>query len=157
MPNIVRWDPFTEMDQMRRTVDRLFSEFRPYRLASDLRSEFGYVPVDISETDEGFVVTANLPGVEPANVDVQVHGDTVTIKGEAREESEESNGNWLRRERRYGVFARSFTLPATIDSDKAAASFEHGVLKLTLPKSETEKPKSIKVGGKKPAIEGKKP
>jgi HSP20 family protein len=156
MPNIVRWDPFAEMDQMRQTVDRLFNEFRPYRLASDLGSEFGYVPVDISETDDEFVVKANLPGVEPEDVDVQVHGDTVTIRGEAKSESEEKDGNWLRRERRYGVFTRSFNLPATIDSAKASADFEHGVLKLTLPKSETERPKSIKVGGKKPVIEGKK-
>lgn len=154
MANVVRWDPFAELDQMRNLMDRVFSDFRPLRMAQE-GPEVGYFPLDISETDEGYDIEAALPGVKPEDVDIQVHGDTVTIKGETKHESEEKGRNWLRRERRHGVFARSFTLPSGIDSDMASADFENGVLKLHLPKSEAEKPKSIKVGSQR-MIEGKK-
>lgn len=154
MPSIVRWDPFAEMEQMRRSMDRLFGEFRPSRVAADVGTEFGYIPLDVAETDEAYEVEAALPGVKPEEVDIQVHGDTVTIKGESREQTEREEKNWLRREMRYGAFARSFTLPASIDSEKATADFENGVLKLRLPKSESEKPKSIKVGGGEGVLEG---
>ena len=152
MANIVRWGPFVELYQMRHAMDRIFSDFRPTRSEAD--TDIGYIPLDVSETDEAFDVEAGLPGVKPDAVEVQVHGDTVTIKGEAKEETEEMGKNWLRRERRYGMFARSFTLPTAIDADKAVAEFENGVLKLHLPKSEAERPKTIKVGSG--LIEGKK-
>jgi HSP20 family protein len=145
MPNLVRWDPFADLEQMRRSMDRLFGEFRPSRVASELGTEFGYVPLDIAETDEAYEVEAALPGVTPDEVTVQVHGDTVTIKGEAREETKEEDKNWLRRERRYGAFARAFSLPSDVDADRAVADFKDGVLKLHLPKSETGKPKTIEV------------
>jgi HSP20 family protein len=154
VPNIVRWDPFAELEEMRHRMDRIFSDFRPTRLALDVTTEMGYFPLDIAETDAAFEVKAALPGLKPDEVEIQVHGDTVTIKGESKAETEEKGKNWLRRERRYGVFARTFTLPTAIDAAKAAADFEDGVLKLTLPKSETEKPKTIQVKG---AIEGEKP
>jgi HSP20 family protein len=154
MPNIVRWGPFVELHQMRHAMDRVFSDFRPFR--TEAGTEIGYIPMDVSETDDAFEVEAGLPGVKPDDVEIQVHGDTVTIKGEAKEESEEKSRNWLRRERRYGMFARSFTLPTAIDAEKAAADFEHGVLKLHLPKSEAARPKAIKVGTGSSMIEGKK-
>ena len=81
-------------------------------------------------------------------VEVQVHGDTVTIKGNAKVEAEEKGKDWLRRERRYGVFARSFSLPTDIDAENASADFENGLLKLRLPKSEAARPKTIKVSTK---------
>jgi len=154
MPNIVRWDPFAELDQVRHAMDRIFSDFRPFR--TEAGSEMGHIPLDVSETEDAFAVQAALPGVKPDDVEIQVHGDTVTIKGEVKEESEEKDRNWLRRERRYGVFARSFTLPTSIDSETAAADFEDGVLKLHLPKSEAERPKTIKVGSGSGMIEEKK-
>ena len=145
MRSIVRWDPFVDMDQMRHRMDRIFGDLRPWRLAPRVNSEIGYFPLDISETDEAFEVEAALPGVKPEDVEVQVHGDTVTIKGNAKEEAEENGKDWLRRERRYGVFARSFTLPTDIDAANASADFENGLLKLRLPKSEASRPKTIKV------------
>ncbi len=155
MRNIVRWHPFTELDEMRHSMDRLFGGYRPFGRRWYADREIGYVPLDVSETDEAYEVEAALPGVKPEDVEVQVHGDTVTIKGEAREEAEENGKSWLRRERRYGVFARSFTLPTDIDSDKASADFEDGLLRLRLPKSEAERPKTIKVSSKG-ILEGEK-
>ncbi len=145
MRRIVRWDPFVDMEQMRHRMDRIFGDLRPWRLAPRVDSQIGYFPLDISETDEAFEVEAALPGVKPEDVEVQVHGDTVTIKGNSKEEAEEKDKDWLRRERRYGVFARSFTLPTDIDAENASADFENGLLKLRLPKSEAARPKTIKV------------
>jgi len=148
MPNIVRWYPFAELEQMRRSMDRVFGEFRPGRVVSELGTEFGYIPLDISEADDSYDVEAALPGVKPDEVEVQVHGDTVTLKGEAREETKEEDKSWLRRELRYGAFARTFTLPTAVDADKATAEFKDGLLVLHLPKSESEKPKTVKIGAK---------
>ena len=94
-------------------------------------------------------MTASLPGLKPEEVTIQVTSNVVTIKGEAKAESEEKGKNWLKRERRYGAFARSVTLPTDLDAEKARAEFEDGVLKLYLPKSEAMKPKSIPVALKK--------
>ncbi len=155
MRSIVRWDPFVDIEQMHHRMDRIFGDLRPWRLAPRVGSEIGYFPLDISETDEAFEVEAALPGVKPEDVEIQVHGDTVTIKGNAKEEAEEKGKDWLRRERRYGVFARSFTLPTDIDAEKASANFENGLLKLRLPKSEAARPKTIKVSTNS-VIEGEK-
>ncbi len=145
---IVRCDPFVDMEQMSHRMDRIFGYLRPCRMAPRVGSEIGYFPLDISETEEAFEVEAALPGVKPDDVEVQVHGDTVTIKGKAKEEADEKGKDWLRRERRYGVFARSFTLPTDIDAENASADFENGLLKLRLPKSEAARPKTIKVSTK---------
>ncbi len=155
MRSIIRWDPFADMEQMRHRMDRIFGDLRSWRLAPRVGSEIGYFPLDISETDEAFEVEAALPGVKPEDIEVQVHGDTVTIKGNAKGEAEEKGKDWLRRERRYGVFARSFTLPTDIDAEKASADFENGLLKLRLPKSEAARPKTIKVSANS-VIEGEK-
>src|SRR5262249_31476752 len=102
------------------------------------------------------VVKASLPGIKPEDIDVQVHGDVLTIKGETKSEKEEKAQNWYRRERRYGSTMRQITLPTEGAADKAQATFEDGVLRLTLPKSETAKPRSIKVQAPQPAIEASK-
>lgn len=155
MRSITRWDPFAELDEMRHSMDRFFGDYRPFRRGWRVGREIGYFPLDVSETDDAYEVEATLPGLKPEDIEVQVHGDTVTIKGEAKEEAEEKGKSWLRCERRHGVFARSFTLPTDIDSDKASADFENGLLKLRLPKSEASRPKMIKVGGKG-VLEGEK-
>lgn len=155
MRTIVRWDPFADLDEMRHSMDRFFGGYQPFRRARYAGREIGNVPLDVSETDDAYEVEAALPGVKPEDVEIQVHGDTVTIKGEVKEEAGENGKSWLRRERRYGVFARSFTLPTDVDPDKATADFENGLLSLTLPKSEAARPKTIKVSGKG-ILEGEK-
>jgi HSP20 family protein len=113
------------------------------------------LPLDVAENENEFVVKASLPGVKPEDVQITVHGDTLTIRGETRAEQEKKGEQWHLRERRYGSFQRSVSLATPIDSDKANAEFEHGVLTLTLPKSERAKPKQIKVGGGAGAQAGK--
>lgn len=103
--------------------------------------------VDVYETDTDVVVKMPVAGIQPDDLDISVTGDTVTVRGESRaeDESEDKKRNYYYREVRYGSFARSVTLPAPVQSDKAEAKTEHGVLTLTLPKAEEAKPRSIKV------------
>ena len=152
--SIMRWDPFREMMSLRDAMDRLFEEsfVRPSRLLGDVGRE---LPVDVYQTDNDVVVKATLPGTKPEEVDISITGDILTIRGEHKEEQEMKEENYLRRERRYGTFSRSIRIPIPIQSDKAEAVFENGVLTLTLPKAEEAKPKQIKVQAKA-AIEGKK-
>jgi HSP20 family protein len=101
--------------------------------------------LDVFEDADDVTVKASLPGISPQEVDIAITGDVLTIKGEKSEEKEEKQGNWHLRERRYGAFQRSISLPAAVQADKADAVFENGVLTLTLPKVEEIKPKSIKI------------
>ena len=142
-----RWDPFGEMVSLRDAMSSLLQE--SYVRPGQARGAGGgaILPLDIHETEDHFEVKASLPGVRPEDVQITVHGDTLTIRGETRAEEEKKGGQWHLRERRFGAFQRAVTLNAPIDSDKANAHFEHGVLTLTLPKAEAARPKQIKVGG----------
>lgn len=151
MADIMRWDPFAEMASLRETMDRLFDEVRPWRYSSGNGSGT-YFPVDVLDTDEEVIVKASLPGVKPEDIDISVTGQILTLKGESKEEREEKEGSYYRRERRYGSFVRQLQLPTEVDPNKAEAVFEHGVLRLTLPKAEAMKPRTIKVHAK-PMIE----
>lgn len=144
MANLVRWDPFAELESMRRTMDRLFGE--TFGRAPLFDGGDNYFPVDMYETADGITVKASLPGIRPEDVDVSVTGETLTIRGELKpEEREEKGVNWYRRERRYGSFVRQISLPTQVETEKATATFENGVLMLELPKAEAVKPKTIKI------------
>jgi HSP20 family protein len=103
--------------------------------------------VDVRESNDAFVVTASVPGVSADEVDITVLGETLRIRGERREQQEASGeaGRWLLRERRFGAFERTITLPSVIRSNAASADFKDGVLTITLPKAEEAKPRSIPV------------
>ena len=151
MADIARWDPFAEMATLRQTMDRLFDDTRPWRVFGNGGDTF--FPIDLFETDDEVVVKASLPGVKAENIDISVTGQVLTLRGESREEHEEKAQNYYRRERRSGTFLRQISLPTEVDSGKADASFEDGVLKLRLPKVEAVKPKTIKVNAR-PMIQG---
>jgi len=144
---IERWDPFREAVSLRDAMNSLFQEsfIRP----GSLQARDGATPLllDISETEDEYVVEASLPGIKPEDVQITVHGDTLTIRGETKAEEEKKGQAWHLRERRFGSFQRSVALATPVDSDKAQAHFENGVLTLRLPKAEQAKPRQIKVGG----------
>jgi HSP20 family protein len=108
----------------------------------------GKLAVDMYETDEEVVVKTAAPGVKPEDIDVNITGDVLIIKGETKTEEKVEEASYIRQERRYGAFSRSLALPSTVVADKATAEFENGVLTLTLPKAEEVKPKTIKVKAK---------
>ncbi len=145
MASIVRWEPFRELSSLRDMMDRWFEEsfFRmptPFTLWGE-----GTLAVDMYETKDGVVVKTAIPGVKPEDIDVSVTGDVLTIKAETKEEEEVKQENYLRRERRFGSFCRSVTLPGGLLTDKAEANYTNGILTLTFPKAEEVKPKSIKI------------
>src|SRR6516162_5584566 len=130
----------------RSEMDRLFDRFaRGFGLPS-LRSiadfeppwrSFGFSapPIDMSEDDKAYKISAELPGLDAKDVEVSVSGDRLVLKGEKRQEHEEKNKNYYHSERTYGSFQRSFELPASVDRDKIAADFSKGVLTIALPKT----------------------
>ena len=101
--------------------------------------------LDVSEDDTTVTVKAEVPGLAPKDIDISISGNTLTIKGEKTEERQDEGKNYHRSERRYGEFTRTVTLPANVDADKIKAECNKGVLKITLPKLESEKPKRIPI------------
>jgi len=144
MANLVRWEPFNELVSLRDAMDRLFEEglVRPRTWLAPITES---LMMDIYETKDDIVVKAAVPGVKAEDIDISVTGNLLTIKGEFKEEEGVEKANYIRRERRYGSFSRSLTLPSSVDVDKAEAEFTDGILKLTLPKVEEAKPKTISV------------
>jgi HSP20 family protein len=127
--------------------DRMLSDWSVPSLWSD---EKVVVPAfDISENEKEYVISGEIPGIEPKDLDVSLNDGILTIKGEKKQESEEKEENYHRIERHYGSFQRSFRLPENIDRDKLDASYKDGVLRLTLPKSEESEVKKIEVKEKK--------
>ena len=143
--SLTRFDPLREFVSLREAMDRLLEDsvIRPATWVTDGHgSSFA---VDLYETGDQFVLKATLPGVTPDQLDINATAGGVSIKAEVKDEAETKDQAWLLRERRYGTYQRSFTLPTEIDPNRVEASFEHGVLTLMLPKAEAVKPKQVKV------------
>ena len=144
---ITRWDPSTDFASMRNMMDRLieqsFGRIPVFRGSEELGpSSLG---LDVIENGDSFVVRAAVPGVDPKDVDISIEDDVLTIKGEFEKKEETTEDNFVRRELRYGSFYRQLRLPPTVDAENAKADFEHGMLKLTLPKKPESRARSIKI------------
>ena len=146
MTNIIRWDPMREMSEMRSLVDRAFDDF--FSRSPMSYKGMGSIDVNMLQTDNEIVVEASIPGVKPEDINISVTGENLTLRGDIKADDEYKDANYHIKEMRYGSFSRSMPLPCKVDSDKAKAEFENGVLKLTLPKTEEEKPKTITVKAK---------
>ena len=146
MSNITRWEPFRDFVSMRKDMDRLMDEF--FSAPSTVKSGWGLPMIDLYQTDDDVVVKATLPGLDPEDLDIQVIGDTLTIRGELKKETEEKEKTYHIRENQYQSFSRSVTLPTMVKADKANAEMKNGVLTLTLPKADETKPKVITVKAK---------
>jgi HSP20 family protein len=143
---IVRWEPYRDLVTAQRDFERLFRDaFSSQRGETELSTRSWAPPVDIYETEEAIVLKAELPGVDPKDVEVRVEDNTLFLKGERKFEKEVKEQNYHRVERSYGSFARSFSLPNSISTDKVKAEFKDGMLTLTMPKREEAKPKTIKI------------
>ncbi len=146
MTDLVPWKSFKdEMERLRKEMDNLWN-----RLSGEtsLTKSFqrGWAPTtDTTETSDAIHIKAELPGMDPDDIDVSISGDTLTIRGEKKQEEEKQEEQYHYRECFYGAFQRSFRLPAEVQTDKIEASFEKGVLKITLPKSEETQKKEIKI------------
>lgn len=149
MSNLIRWQPMREMMTLRDAMDRLFDEAvtRPWGLTDGGRHGPG-PSIDMFETENDVVIKAALPGMKADEVEINVTGEMLTLKGETREKSEATEKGYHIREQRWGSFERSLAMPTTVLSDKARAEFEDGILTITLPKAEEVKPKTITVKAK---------
>jgi len=150
MANIVRFDPFEDMARLQREVNRLFETSERgnglVRGNAEHASARVWAPaVDIAEDQNEIVVKAELPGLKQEDIDIELTGDTLTIKGERRFDDTERKDNYVRIERAYGTFQRSFTIGVPVQNEAVSASYKDGVLEVHLPKSEATKPKKVTV------------
>jgi len=146
MNELMAWKPFREVSRLRREMDRLWDDFfGPGRRALQPLVEEWVPAMDLSETADKVVVKAEVPGMEPKDIDISLSGDLLTIRGEKKSEREEKKENYHLVERSYGSFSRSVRLPAAVNADKIEARYEKGVLTITCPKKEKVKPKAIDV------------
>jgi HSP20 family protein len=150
---LIPWRPFRELEEMeRRFEDILGRPFLPSVWRRLPIEERGWAPaIEVFEKEDKFVVKAELPGMKEEDIDVSVIGDTLTIKGERKAESEVKEEDYYCCERSYGSFSRSIAVPLNVDTKKIDASFEDGVLEVSLPKAPEVKPKKIAVSAKKKA------
>jgi len=144
--DIIPWRPIgRELGSLRQEMDRLWDRFvGETPLVRRITGEW-WPTVDVSETMDNFVIEAELPGMDASDVSVSISGNMLNIKGEKKKEEEEKDEHHYRTERYYGSFQRSFQLPSSVKPEKIDATFEKGILKITLPKVEEAKKKEIKI------------
>lgn len=135
------YTPWQEMERMRREMDRVFSNYTSPRA----RVAPSFPAINVWTNQDGAVITAELPGVNPDDIDISVVGDTLTLTGLRQAEGLKEGEKYHRRERGYGKFTRTFQLPFSVEGDKVEARFSKGVLHLSLPRAEAEKPRKIAI------------
>lgn len=140
---VMDFKPVSDVVTLRDAMDRLFEEsvIRPFNGFAAAATAF---PVDFSELKDKFVLKASLPGMKPEDITIEATPDEILIKGESKETTE-LEADYLRKELRYGKVQRSFSLPLAIEPSKVEATFEQGIVTITLPKSESVKPKTITI------------
>jgi HSP20 family protein len=138
--------PFKDFERMRREMDRLWDSFFDGGLRGRMERAGEWLPsLDVSETKNELVVKAEVPGMDPKDIDISLSDGMLTIKGEKKQEKEEKEADYHLVERSYGSFTRSVQLPREVQGEKINASYKNGILKITLPKSEEAKKKEIKI------------
>jgi HSP20 family protein len=148
MSNLTRWEPVREMMTLREAMDRLFDDAFTRPLSVRDGWTMGTPAIDMYQTDNDVVVKASIPGIKAEEVQINVTGDVLTLKGEIKQEEERTDRAWHIREQRFGSFERSIALPTEVKSDKAEAVFENGILTITLPKADEVKPRTINIKAK---------
>jgi HSP20 family protein len=159
MTVLTRWEPFREFATLQDRINRVFRDSYAGEGRDESLTTSSFAPaVDVYEDEHNVTLKIEVPGIDEKDIDVRIENNTLTVHGERKIEKEEKEENYRRVERQYGSFTRTFTLPNTVDTDNVSASYDKGVLKISLAKKAEAKPKQIKVNvvGAK-AIEGKAP
>jgi HSP20 family protein len=145
---VVRWEPFREMSTLQNEMNRLFNTVFDTQAANGGSTLRRWMPaMDLVETEESFVLRADLPGMTEDDVKIEFEDGTLTVSGERKAEHETKNEGYYRVERAFGSFSRSLTLPQGVDAEAVTANFENGVLEVRIPKPEERKPRRIEIGG----------
>lgn len=146
--SIVRYDPFRDLRTLQEEVNRLFSTNLTRGFGEEGIGRGAWNPsIDIYENKDQIVLEAELPGMNPDDVELSVENNVITIRGERQFEKKDETDNYHRVERSYGSFTRSFTLPQTVSAEGAQAEYKNGVLRVTLPKREETKSRRIQIAG----------
>ena len=145
--NLVKWDPFVELEDVSKQLNRIFNRFPARNEASrELLTTADWAPsVDITETDAAYLIKGEIPGVNKEDIKINIENGMLTMSGERKHEQEEKNKKFHRIERSYGSFMRSFRLPDNVDEAAVKAEFKDGMLNVTLPKSAQAKAKTTNV------------
>jgi HSP20 family protein len=145
---LVRWDPAREIDTLQGEMNRLFSSFfeTPRNGGNGTTTRRWIPPMDLVETEDHFVLKADLPGLTESDVNIEVESNVLTISGERKTEHEAKKDGYYRLERSMGSFSRSLTLPEGIDAEAVTASFDGGVLEVRIPKPAEAKPRRVQIG-----------
>jgi HSP20 family protein len=153
---IVRWEPFRELSTLQSEMNRLFNSVfdSPTGTGNGGAARRWLPAMDIVETDDDFVLRADLPGIDEDDVKIEFEDGTLTISGERKAEHQTKNEGYYRVERSYGSFSRSLTLPQGVNPESVSANFDRGVLEVRIPKPEERKPRRIEIGGGQTTIEG---
>jgi HSP20 family protein len=143
---LVRYQPWGVLNQMRQDMDRMFASNNPDENSDVVTSDWAPA-VDIKETDSAFEIRADIPGVNPDDIEVHMEKGILSIKGERESETRDEKEGYKRIERQHGVFYRRFSLPDTANADKISAKSSNGVLEISIPKQDEVKPRKITVQG----------
>ena len=146
MSNLIRWEPARDMMTLREAMDRLFDD--AFTRPLSLRDGWTVPAIDMYQTDDEVVVKAALPGIKADEVQINITGEVLTLKGEVRHEEDKKEKAWHIHEQRWGSFERSLVLPTEVVADKTKAEFENGILTITLPKADEVKPRVINIKAK---------
>ena len=141
---INRWDPFRELSVLQDRINRIFNEQTSRTEGENVSGRTWSPVVDILETESDLIVRAELPGMTREDIDIEVTSESLAIRGE-RKILEEEGKNYIRAERTYGPFQRSFNIGVPVESDKVKASYKDGLLEIVIPKAEEVKPKKISI------------
>jgi HSP20 family protein len=142
---IVPWNPFGELNSLRKQRDRLWNQFLGETSFPESVSRGWRPSVDISETEDQLLIKAELPGLDAKDVSVSLSGDLLTIKGKKKQEKEKKDEHFHSSERYYGSFQRSFRLPVNIKTDEVDATFKKGILQIALRKTKESRKKDIEI------------
>jgi HSP20 family protein len=144
---IVRWEPLRELASIQNEMNRLFGTVFDAPNPSNGGTLRRWMPaMDLVETDDHFVLRADLPGLAEGDVSIEVEDNVLTVSGERKAEHETTKEGYHRVERAFGSFSRSLTLPEGVDAESVTASFDRGVLEIRIPKPEQRKPRKISIG-----------
>ncbi len=143
MSNLTRWEPVREMMTLREAMDRLFDD--AFTRPISMRGVSGLPAIDLYQDADEVVVKAALPGMKAEDVHISITADVLTLSGEIKEEADQKEVTYHIREQRQGMFERFVMLPTEVQTEKAKADFENGILTITLPKAEAVKPKTISI------------
>ncbi len=144
--SLIRWQPYGAVANLQESINRLFSDTFPRTLMHDDFVISAWKPVvDIFDKDHAIVIHAELPGVTKENVSIEIKENILTLKGERVENKEIKEDKYFRKERSFGSFERSFTLPSTINPENIKATFKDGILEIEIPKPDEKKPKMVQI------------